>query len=516
MPRSVPPTLKHNNGLESSTDSPIVTNTELSSPFGEDDRSTPHLRVDTTREINTETNDYNPLTGGLDTGDVGRWILQEETFNYFDDYDPLGPSPIDAANQFEQRYNDTEPILGGPPGTEDVPGCTDKGPGLDLDLNEPNFGGFFENERSLTHLLDPTLSQPKEDIHQTTNDAPISIHDYPTADLGGSDPSFVTTHPLADSTRGPGSSSRYSQITPRSYPTRATETIQEVGLTQHQGSYYNEQFPSHHAGSRDVGAGRSLAGANTDVSVYGPTQSLQPSQQSLRFRKRRSVSDSSNFLPQNRSSTSLPAGHGSTMLERRPKGSVNKELTEMADSRYQEQTLSYDFGFPESGIDETPVINATYPQPHFAGHEQYRPRGWQGGEHQHLNNPHAPQNITTAVAHGGLQGGTTDMLPEQFRPVNVAQGQQAMVLPRQQNSEGGTLFGSLGDAKRWRQRHLVPSNKHDPTIPTTPAEHQRAVRRLVEAINDTEEAMKSSYVKYFTDQKYSPEHIESTCWIVLV
>ncbi len=93
-----------------------------------------------------------------------------------------------------------------------------------------------------------------------------------------------------------------------------------------------------------------------------------------------------------------------------------------------------------------------------------------------------------------------------------------MVLPHRGviNAEDDTLFGSMLDAKMWREQHLVPTGKVDDTIPRSPEEQKHVVKRLFDAINDTSDAMISTYVKYFEEHKYTAQFIESVCWVVLV
>lgn len=498
MPRSVPSVPGQSSGIDSTTDTPIVSNTENSSPYGEDDHSSPQLHIDTTREVNDESYELNPPTAGLDTGGLGQKYWEEEANSSFYFLNPSVPSPDDADNQFERRFNETEEILNGAPGTEEILGPIEE-PVLD-------FGGLFADEPSLAPNLDPTLPPSYETPHHLSNDGLRSTYAYSNAELDASNPALVGQP--SGTMHVPESNPRYSQSALRLRPTRAPETIQDMGLAQHQISYYNTN-PSHDYGARNVRADRPLAGSNVGVGGSGHAHLHPPSNQHLGLQKRRSISDASIFLQ-----------HEHQYLNSMPLTFTNFQrgfLIETIDPGYEEQPYSYGYGFTGNDEnDETPAFNTRYSQTQLTDPDEYASRGWRHGKQEHRGSPHAQQNVTDADQQGILYGGTTEMLPSQSRPAHMAHVRDTTGLPQQQLSEGDTIFNSIDDAKKWRQRHLVSSNKNDPTIPRTTAQQKDVVRRLVEAIYDTDEAMQSTYVKYFTDQKYSQAHIESTCWMALV
>lgn len=475
--------------MNSTTDSPMISNTEISSPFGEGDHSSPHLRIDTTREVNNESNDFNPLTASLDTGGLGKKYFEEETFQSFDYFDPLASTPLDADNQLEHD-EETYRILKGAPGTEDTLGSTEEGPGLDLDPNGPNFGGLFANAPSQPALLDPTVPQPYEDSRYTSNDAHHSIPSYPNTDLVGFNSSFTAAQ-TPDNGLVSGSNSWYSQGGLQSNLTQATAAIQGMSLAQLQELYSNTQSPHTHS-----------------------HQLLNPP---LSYHKRRSISDASVFLqPEHHNRTSTPHAlrNTSTLRDQGLGGFHGGDQTVTVDPGFEELPYSYNFGFPGHGNDGVPVSNAHYPHTQLTEHDEYPARGWQHGNQEHHGGPDAQPNATEVVAQGGFHGGPTEIPPSQFPPADSSQVRDA--LPQRQIPEGDTMFDSINDAKRWRQRHLVHPDKHDFTIPKTPAEQKHVVRRMVEAINDTDDAMPSQSVRYFIEHKYSPEQIESTCWMILV
>lgn len=511
-PRSVPPVPGQGSGIDSTADTPIVSDTEVSSPYGEDDHSSPkvQLQIDTDRELDNESANINPPTAGLETGGLGRKFFDEETFaslDYFNPLNPLAPSPDDADNEAQRHFQGAEEMLSRAPGTEDILGPIEEGPVID-------YGRFLAEEPSLTPTLNPTLPPSYGTPHHISNDALTSMYAYSNAELSASNPALLGQ--FSRNTHVP--ESLYSQSALRPRPTRTPETFQGMGLAQQQASYYSEH-PPHQPDARHVREGRPLAGSNVDMAGFSHPHLQTISNQHL-VSKRRSVSDASIFLPhehQNRNRMPHTFTNTPTTRHQRQSGFETGYLTEAMNPAYEDQAHAYTYDFSDHNAnDGTPVFNIQYPQTQLIGHEEYPPRRLQLGEQEHHSSARAQQNTTDTVGQGVLYGGTTEILPSQYQPADNTQARDARSLPQQQSSEVETIFDSVVEATNWRHRQQLRLKIDDPTIPSTTAERKQIVSRMVAAINDTDEAMASTYVKYFTDQKYSPAHIESTCWVTLV
>ena len=530
------PTFKDDSGLNSITDSPLISNAELSSPSGQDDQKSP-LHIDILREGHSEHGGYPPLTAGLETGGLGQKYFEESAHLAFglheSYYGPMNPNDPYFDDQYIHRDEEYHAF------EENVLGATPQDPPEDelqpyLDPNKITRDLIELSKRPPPTV--PTSTPSTNSPDQTSNASFDTIHYEPLSKLGDADISSITA---LDSAAHPDdllSSSHDSQNATQSKHKDTIAVHRGAMPPQHQLLDNTAQFYMQGNPFAEQ-SGIILPTGDTNVTGFGTTAQHHISRQSSKHPQRPSPSRESS-APQQRPPTTMPSisrqqqhqeGRGRPMRfhsqnavprDRRQGGYHGGHQNLTTNPGYeQEEQMSYNYGFQGHHHAAASVVDGHFSQTQtqLAGHDGQFPRTWRQGEQtsHHSNLLVQQQHENEASQQDALYGSTIEILPAQFRSPEILQT-DTMIQPPTSVTEEDTMFQSMAHAKTWRQRHLVSSGKTDPTIPNTLHEQKRAVKRLFDAINSTEVAMPSIYVRYFREQKYSAAFIESVCWVLLV
>jgi len=457
--------------MEIMTDSPAISSEDFSSPYEEDEGNSPNLRIIMAHADNGYGNDYGPPSA-LDTSRAGGTCFEEGMFNTLENLD----------------HDDDDPkfyeILNGAEGTEGTERNPEEDLELDLSPNEPDLERVSVENSDPPPFAGPKTTLSTEASGLKGNVASGSVHRYPTTRFNSLYPSITAVQPPQNDTGKPVSSSQYSRHAARSDSNGATTINREMSMPlQHQTFNSNTQSRVQ-APSPYVQSVRPVPSTDTNTSRFDHTLPQRHFAQQARNQpqQRPASTEPSTFQLQQqqqqvgRRKPQRFYPHSSFLEDRRQTG----YQTQTASPRFEQgQLFPHDNGLQGFQGSGSPQLDTHYAQLHDSDNKSYDSTLW-----QHLQ--HTPGEI--------------------------------MVLPHRGviNAEDDTLFGSMLDAKMWREQHLVPTGKVDDTIPRSPEEQKHVVKRLFDAINDTSDAMTSTYVKYFEEHKYTAQFIESVCWVVLV
>lgn len=466
---------EQNYPTETTSESAAISSDDFSSPFEEFERKSPGLRIVTTHTAGSGDIDRGPRSA-LDTSRAGGEAFERAMLKNLDSLDP------------EEDDRELYEILNGGEGAQGNPYDQDEQElELDFDPNAPEIEQVIVTKSNPQSSGRPIVlpTAPSTEKSSGTSDR------APTQPTTRSDDLLFSSSVAQQSqseTSTAESSSQYRRLIPRSHPSGSTVTSRMMAVGQ--------EYPA-----------RTSAGNPTQV--------------------RASSYDGQSVS--NIRSTAMGSSLSRPMLFRRQLGpqasqpywQSQQRPVSAEPSTFQQQQRRHD----QRRVSQQSIEEKSFAEGHRQGHYhgQVSVPGFDQG-----------QQYTHGASIAEYQGPGFSLNDDDFAPLHGNQSnsydpsmwqhtphahEETMVLPHRgliNDEDDDTIFQSIHDAKSWKHKHLVPNNRIDNTIPQTPEDQKRVVKRLFNAINDTQRAMPSTYVKYFEEHKYTAQFIESVCWTVLV
>ncbi len=502
---------------DSSTDSPGVSTSELSSPLDNSTQPTrnPNLRIKITSDHQGEneetTKPKQPLTAGLETGRIGQYLFGGEALDSFDDYynDLNDPPELTEENRL---------LLEGAEGAEDAFGSTEEehDPG-------PNLDDFFWQiqDAEAAQSADISGHGNNVDLAGTPLDPNIGFNDLHSSTLPPQLP--------GDSAHEDPSSSHQEQHIPNFDPNVITPSTEATLTTPQQQVSYPHTESNDQAASWGLQSVHHSRGTHRGASRFSPYHMRQTSQPSSHRQQRPPTSEPSTL--QQWQQQRQQRNHSQRRIDDSLKSNAHLN-TEPGRSQssfqsgYQPENVSYgldqgqqylgNYGHPRQEDTRFSQMHPQYSRSQSQQTGSYASAGWHHDEQERHNRSYVQHNPDFGAGHSSLYGGSLELLQAPFLSEEISRTVEDLTTPDPEAPEQGLFFDSIEAAKQWRKRHLVQSGNTDSTIPTHPNEQKRVVKKFLSAIKDTSTAMSSSFVKYFEESKYSDSFLESICWALLV